>query len=205
MVSVRGELLRALIINSQALVDHCLKAFDVKVESVKEEIDEARAILDAPPLPAPADLREALADLSHDIWAHWMRYLFLKCDLPEPEDGRYIIPAGLVQRWTRQCETPYAQLSEREKDSDREQADKILAVLPAPVGWVPVAERMPEDMKPVGVWSEGFHGWFCDIARWNPEFDTWQTELWGEGGWVPYGGDITVTHWIELPAKVVGE
>lgn len=47
------------------------------------------------------------------------------------EDGSWTMPAVLVVRWQSQMETIYDQLTEREKDSDREQADKILAVFEA--------------------------------------------------------------------------
>ena len=73
------------------------------------------------------ELREALADISHAIWAHWMRYLFSVCDFTDY--GEPFITAGNWQRWHRQVETTYGDLTEREKDSDREQADKLLAVL----------------------------------------------------------------------------
>lgn len=72
-------------------------------------------------------LREALASEQHEIWAHWMEYLFLKCD--QDPAGNAIIPADLVRRWERQLRTPYQGLSEQEKDSDREQADRIIEVL----------------------------------------------------------------------------
>lgn len=72
-------------------------------------------------------LREALADVSHEIWAHWMRWQFSVGTFNE--DGTWTMPAAKVERWQRQMETPYAKLTEGEKGSDREQADKILAVL----------------------------------------------------------------------------
>jgi hypothetical protein len=88
----------------------------------------------------PGDLREALAALQHDIWAHWMKYQFSCCHdeydlvlLPQgdPTGGR-IIPAEKVERWQRQTNQHYDMLSEKERDSDREQADKILALLERP-------------------------------------------------------------------------
>lgn len=72
-------------------------------------------------------MREALADVSHDIWSHWMRWQFSVCT--RNADGSLTIPAERVERWTRQINTTYADLSEAEKESDREQADKILAVI----------------------------------------------------------------------------
>ena len=84
-------------------------------------------VLDTEDAVSNNSLREALAEVSHEIWAHWMRYLFSKCH--KLENGDQAIPYGSVVRWTLQAETPYADLTEREKDSDREQADKILLVL----------------------------------------------------------------------------
>jgi hypothetical protein len=72
-------------------------------------------------------MREQLADLQHEIWAHWMRYLFSVCQ--ENPDGSFTIHPEKAQRWLRQINTPYADLSESEKNSDREQADKILDIL----------------------------------------------------------------------------
>jgi len=74
-----------------------------------------------------ANLREELADWQHAIWAHWMSYLFGVCQ--HNEDGSVTIPADKVERWMRQQVTPYSALTEEERESDREQADKILAVL----------------------------------------------------------------------------
>lgn len=70
---------------------------------------------------------ERLADVQHSIWAHWMNYMF-KCGTLN-DDGTYTLPADRVQRWQRQMNTPYGELSESEKDSDREQVGKVLAVI----------------------------------------------------------------------------
>lgn len=72
--------------------------------------------------------REDLADVQHEIWAHWMRYLFTQC-VPDDHPGDLCIPARLVERWKRQTETPYEKLTEQERKSDREQADKVIAIM----------------------------------------------------------------------------
>ena len=77
------------------------------------------------------ELREKLAAVSHEIWAHWMNYLFDQCriDMNLHANLVTVIPDDMCIRWRRQTDTPYHELSESEKDSDREQADKILSVL----------------------------------------------------------------------------
>jgi hypothetical protein len=44
-------------------------------------------------------------------------------------DGSLIIPGDLVRRWQKQIDTPYAVLSEQEKESDREQVRKYLPLI----------------------------------------------------------------------------
>jgi hypothetical protein len=74
-------------------------------------------------------LTEALAALEHERWSHWQRYLHSQCQ--PVSNGSLVIPAELVERWAKQMATPYAQLSEEEKDSDREQVARYLPVIAA--------------------------------------------------------------------------
>jgi hypothetical protein len=64
-----------------------------------------------------------------------MRYLF-SCTI-QVGDKHEKIQADDVARWKRQMNTPYAEVSEGEKESDRELADAFIAALP-PVARVPV-------------------------------------------------------------------
>lgn len=73
------------------------------------------------------ELTEELAALEHERWAHWQRYLHEQCK--QQPDGSLIIPTDLVERWTTQMSARYAQLSESEKDSDREQVRRYLPVI----------------------------------------------------------------------------
>jgi hypothetical protein len=73
------------------------------------------------------DLREQLAVLAHEQWSGWMQYQFEKGTFNS--DGTWTMPTWAVERWQRQARTPYSELSEQEKDSDRAEADRILAVL----------------------------------------------------------------------------
>jgi hypothetical protein len=81
------------------------------------------------------DLREKLAALAHEEWAHWAEH---ELDtLEEEQDNTWVkweepdqietLPS--TKRWRRQIETPYAELSSAKKNKHRKTADKILKVI----------------------------------------------------------------------------
>jgi hypothetical protein len=72
---------------------------------------------------------DQLAAIEHERWSHWQRYLHSRG--ARQADGSVILPAELVQRWERQISTPYAALSDREQESDREQVRRYLPVIVA--------------------------------------------------------------------------
>lgn len=81
-------------------------------------------------------LREKLAEYAHDAWAGWMLYMSSKIEQGSTRQRRdrvYLqqgwLPSGLIDRWNRQMNTPYSELPESEKESDRAEADKILNIL----------------------------------------------------------------------------
>lgn len=80
--------------------------------------DHIREVLES------AQVMEQLADIEHERWAHWQQYVHDQCE--RQDDGSLVIPADLAERWQVQIETRYAELSEREKDSDREQVRRYL-------------------------------------------------------------------------------
>lgn len=73
------------------------------------------------------ELYEALAAIEHDRWADWQRYVHFVCT--RQDDGSLVIPSDAVARWERQINTPYEALTEREKNSDREQVDRYWPLL----------------------------------------------------------------------------
>lgn len=86
--------------------------------------------------PLPPTLREALAAHAHVMWAGWMQYQFEKGAFTQAYsqvggalERVWVMPPWAVTRWTRQMETAYAALPEEEKESDRQEADRILALL----------------------------------------------------------------------------
>jgi hypothetical protein len=94
------------------------------------------------------ELRELIAAECHSQWTGWMDYLFSKtntCLSAEDTDQGELIPQALVLRWRRQCLTPYEQLPEKEKESDRVEADKIVALLNQK-GYIGIPK--PPEVKP---------------------------------------------------------
>ena len=71
---------------------------------------------------------EKLANIQHDIWAHWMQYMFSVC-VQTQNDESLIIPENKVIRWRKQMETSYNDLSESEKESDRKVVKEFLGFL----------------------------------------------------------------------------
>ena len=63
-------------------------------------------------------LREKFAELEHKQWSHWTKYLLLK---RHDDKDR--------ERWLVQMNTEYNDLSEKEKNSDRKWADKVIKLI----------------------------------------------------------------------------
>ena len=82
-----------------------------------------------------AEKREALSEYAHEAWSGWMKYMFSKGEFRNinTDNGRiimiWIMSTWAVERWQRQMNTPYADLPESEKASDRDEADKILSLI----------------------------------------------------------------------------
>lgn len=67
------------------------------------------------------ELREKLAAIEHERWADWQKWMhkvLRDAHDPSPEYG------DIMERWDRQIETPYSELSDKEKASDMEQVDR---------------------------------------------------------------------------------
>ena len=60
---------------------------------------------------------EELSDLEHKQWSHWTKYM-----LDNLTDEN-------IDTWKKQIKTDYEDLSEKEKDSDREWARKVLKIV----------------------------------------------------------------------------
>lgn len=80
------------------------------------------------PVAAPtvddSELREQFAGIEHDRWARWQRHVHNQC-VRNP-DGSLTIPAAMVEKWQRQMDTAYADLTEAEKEKDRRKVNPYL-------------------------------------------------------------------------------
>lgn len=90
------------------------------------------------------DLIEKLADLEHNRWSHWQKYLHSCCITNA--DGSLTIPKDKVMHWENQIKTKYHALSEKEKDSDRREALKTINCI----------KQYYKNSKPLGIVVAGF-------------------------------------------------
>jgi transcription elongation factor Elf1 len=99
-----------------------LEAAEAERDQLRGELAAANKTVEAVKwLPDSEALTEKLAAIEHDRWSGWMRYQE-KCLLSaEVNDHR--------TRWARQVQDAYADLSEREKESDRKEVRRTLGAL----------------------------------------------------------------------------
>ena len=69
-----------------------------------------------------SELFEVLAEIEHERWGSWQKYMHSLCK--PTDDGELIIPANRVKHWERQIATSYSELSDHEKEMDRDQVRK---------------------------------------------------------------------------------
>lgn len=93
-----------------------------------------------------SELTEVLAAIEHERWSHWQRYMHGKC--VRGPDGSLTIPPDLVEQWERQSSTPYSELSETERESDRDQVRRYLPVVMEALDAVPEQPQDQADDKP---------------------------------------------------------
>lgn len=73
-------------------------------------------------------LKQQLAKNQHEIWSHWMRYMFSQGQMQA--DGSWLMPADKVERWQRQVEASFDELEALgETASDYEMADWVLKAM----------------------------------------------------------------------------
>ena len=73
-------------------------------------------------------LTEKCAEIEHTRWAKWQNYMHSHVyDSSQSINPHLkVIPTELYNRWERQIATPYSELSEKEKESDKDQVQMYL-------------------------------------------------------------------------------
>lgn len=98
-----------------------------------------------------SDLFEKLAAIEHERWAHWQKYMHGVCSTGV--DGALVIPVQFVEGWERQINTPYAELSEAEKESDRDQVRRYWDLVRP--NWIAVVDELPPVEEHILVFDGG--------------------------------------------------
>lgn len=93
------------------------------LERLRDGCDGASSV------PDDIDVVEMVAAECHRQWAGWTKHFLEK--MGGPIGGILTLEIDWAERWQRQIDTPYAGLSEEERESDRREARKILAALGA--------------------------------------------------------------------------
>jgi hypothetical protein len=77
--------------------------------------------------PGAGTFRYYIPTMEHQL-REKLAALVAQCEEYVEGDGIHM-PRWCVERWSRQMNAPYADLSEEEKESDRKEADRVLEVL----------------------------------------------------------------------------
>jgi len=135
------------------------------------------------------DLREPLAAYAHDAWSRWMEHLFSKVS------AEGVIASDEMERRKRQMATAYADLTEEEKESDREEADKMLAVMSGrgeePVEKADPSAPVSKNFAPV---LPGDKNSFDDVNALLKDFVTDELLVVGLGVAAKWSGEVAVVH-----------
>lgn len=67
------------------------------------------------------------ADLEHDRWARWQKYLHSLCK--KNKDGSLTISKERVKHWEKEIETPYEYLTEELKEYDRKETRNYIPLI----------------------------------------------------------------------------
>ena len=90
------------------------------------------------------------ADIEHERWSKWQAYLHSKLDFNGTD---WVLKNEWFERWNRQIHTPYCNLTENEKESDREQVRSYETLLTTAMqrayeaGFREALDRLKEDKE----------------------------------------------------------
>src|SRR4051812_47661623 len=92
------------------------------------------------------EIKEQLAAIEHERWSDWQKYMMglAKPDFDQEAETMFTYTTTEFNRWWKQIETPYAQLSDREKASDMEQVNRYWPIIEALISDRERLSRMDE-------------------------------------------------------------
>ena len=69
------------------------------------------------------------AEIEHERWSKWQKYMHSKLDKNIEDKDFFRLPTFYRERWERQIATPYSELTEPEKESDRDQVRPYIPLI----------------------------------------------------------------------------
>ena len=97
-----------------------------------------------------AELIEKLAAIEHERWAMWQRYLHSRLHV---FPNQILMMHDDYKRWEGQIATPYTDLSEAEKQSDRDQVMRYMPLLATHIE----KERLEAALEEAKWWKDTQH------------------------------------------------
>jgi hypothetical protein len=107
------------------------------------------------------ELYEKLAEIEHERWADWQKYLHSKLRPAEDKRNYMIMFMDDYNHWERQINTNYSDLSEEEKNSDRQQVDRYwnyISSLISKLKKLKLAKEVLEKYASNSSWGEEYIG-----------------------------------------------
>lgn len=127
-------------------------------KAVEGSMDKRLAKMDKVPKDLD-ELKEQLADIEHQRWADWQAYCHkvLRENITSCPQMEVVL-----ERWDRQIATDYKDLTEKEKDSDRDQVDRYWYLI-AEYTDRKVREARIDDLESLSLISKKMDGvWIYD-------------------------------------------
>lgn len=131
------------------------------------------------------ELKEKLAAIEHERWSDWQKYVHgLMEHHDDPMREEMVLDAGWYYRWQKQINTPYAELTDKEKASDMEQVDRYWnliekfisdtvarAEIEARIGMVEYYDQVPsnKDMDWKGLFRDNLARLKYELAQLKPQ------------------------------------
>ena len=104
------------------------------------------------------------ANIEHERWARWQKYMFSKAQIVlgnDDEENAIQIPIEYWKHWQKEIDTPYSDLNEETKESDRKETRNYIPLLQQALK--SQQERLVEEIKKHCYESEEKEQDFCAL------------------------------------------